>query len=180
MTSMKSSQKILITAGTTFAFAGVLLGGAVYPIFQGIVKDYETMLERRQELLQIAEDRKQLRDFEDVSLQYKQEFLELESLFVDRETPVPFFRFLDQAALQFGLQIEKAPDDPRQVEGDVWPSLEVRLVGSGLYSDFLAFLQTIENAPYIVEVQKLDIKKSGGSVNDERVEFSMSVKAFVR
>jgi hypothetical protein len=180
MTEMKSRQKNLITIGVILVSIGVLLGGAVYPIFKGVTKDHEEMLKQRYELLQMNEEKKLLHNFESISLQYEQEFLRIQDLFVDRETPVSFFRFLDQAAVKFGLDIEKAPDNPAQKEGDVWPSLEVRIVGSGLYSNFLAFLQTIENAPYVMEIQTLNITKSQQGLAEENVTFALSLKVFVR
>jgi hypothetical protein len=180
MIKMKSGKKIITTAGVTFAIIGVLLAVVVYPIYKGVVNDNAEVVKLKQELLQINENRKQLRDFENISLQYEEEFLQVQKRFVDSETPVSFFRFLDQAAQTFGLRIEKSPSNPIQIEGDRWPSLEVRIAGEGLYSNFLAFLQAIENAPYILEVQTISINKSEQEQTKEQIEFTLSLKVFVR
>ncbi len=180
---MKSKQKILIAVVCCGVLTTLFLGGVLYPVFQGVLEDHKKVLEHKKELLQLVEDKKNSREFEMVGSQYVKELMQLENLFVDSETPIAFFRFLDETAASFRLRIEKVPGPTQRGEGDLWPSFDVRLAGGGLYPDFMAFLQKIENAPYLLEVKTLTLstkKGSQGEQNQREIEFSLSVKVFTK
>lgn len=179
---MRPMQRIFIAIG---CFAGVTVVFSllvIWPIFQGVLQDHKAILEQERKLLQIAEDRELSREFEQVSVKHATEFMRLENLFVDTDTPVPFFRFLDGTAQSFGLQMEKTPGNTGEAPGDTWPSFEMRLVGHGPYPGFMAFLQRIENAPYLMEVKNLTVtsaQEAEAQPNGE-IEFSLLVKAFTK
>ncbi|HEX9722592.1 MAG TPA: hypothetical protein VGA53_05040 [Candidatus Paceibacterota bacterium] len=180
---MRSKRTIITTIGIFAGIAVLLSAFVVYPIFQGILQDNETVLRQKQELLQIQESKKRFHEFESISQDYASEFVRLQALFVDRETPLPFFRFLDETALGLGIRMEKSPGNVQEITQDPWPSFEVRLVGEGSYPNVAAFVEKIENAPYLVEIQTFGITESGQSQESPApgsVEFSLSAKVFIR
>lgn len=179
---MKSKQKIIIALVFFGVCSVVFLGVFIYPVFQGVLEDNQKMLAHKKEILQLQEDTKSSREFEMLSGQYAKELVRLEELFVDSETPIAFFRFLDETAVLFTLQIEKAPGSVQQLKEDHWPSFDVHLTGEGLYPNVMAFLEKIENAPYLLEVKVLTIsgRNASGQQNQEKVEFSMSLKVFTK
>ncbi len=180
---MKSRKKILITIASFGIFTALFFGAVVYPVFQGAKGDYQKVLALQREILQLKEDKKNSHEFETLSAQYAQEFVEAENLFVDSETPISFFRFLDETAASFKLQIEKVPSPAQRLQEDSWPSFDVRLTGQGLYPDFRAFLQKIENAPYLLEVKTLTFatrERDAGQEGQGLIEFSMSIKVFTK
>ena len=180
---MKSKRTIIATIGI-FAGIAVLFSVLVlYPIFQGILQDNETVLGQKQELLQIQESKKRSHEFESISQGYADEFVRLQALFVNRETPLSFFRFLDETALGLGIRMEKSPGNVQYITQDPWPSFQVRLVGEGPYPNVVAFVEKVENAPYLVEIQTFTITESGQSLESPGqgwVEFSLSAKVFIR
>ncbi|MBI2098653.1 MAG: hypothetical protein HYT49_03350 [Candidatus Wildermuthbacteria bacterium] len=178
---MKAGQKIIVTLAIFGAFIALFLGVVVYPIFQGVVGDHKEVLAYKRELIQLREDEESSIEFERLASTYAREFGRMKNLFVDSATPIEFFRFLDEAAASFRLQIEKTPGPVQRLQGDRWPSFEVRLAGGGLYPDTMAFLQKIENAPYLLEVGTLTMgqrKSFAGQQNQGEIEFSMSIKVF--
>lgn len=180
---MNSKKKILIALGSFGVSIALFWGIVVYPVFRGVLGDYQRVLALKKELLQLQEDRQNSREFETLSLQDAQEFARIENLFVDNDTPIAFFRFLDQTANSFGLQIEKAPSPTQRVQGDRWPSFDIRITGRGSYPHFMAFLQKIENAPYLLEIKTLTLttREKGSSQEKEGlIEFSMSIKVFTK
>ena len=180
---MQTNQKIFIAIGS---FAGIAIAFSVivvYPIFQGISKDHNAVIEQKRALAQMNENRMRSYEFERISEEYAEEFSRVEDLFIDSETPVSFFLFLEDTAALFELQVEKNPGNIQQAEGDAWRSFEMRLMGEGLYSNFLAFLQKIENAPYLIEVKTLTITGNESLLNEQpsgHIEFSLSLKVFTR
>lgn len=178
---MKAKQKIIITAISFGSFSAIFLAVVVYVVLGGVQEDHGQILAYKQEFLQLQEYEKGSRELEAFSAQYAEEFLRLENLFVDSETPIAFFRFLDETADLFRLRIEKSPGAFQHLEGDRWPSFEVRLAGSGVYPDVMAFLQKIENGPYLLEVQTIALTGGGlGEGSQGEVGFTASLKVFTR
>lgn len=183
---MKAKQKISIALISFAVCSLIFLGGLVYPVFHGVMGDYGKVLDYKREILQLEEDAKNTREFEMLSGQYAKEFERQEELFVDSETPIAFFRFLDETAAEFNLKIQKAPSPVQQFAQDRWPSFEVRLAGGGGYPDVMAFLQKIENAPYLLEAQTLTISAKRGFSSEQspvaagQVDFSLSLKVFTK
>ena len=180
---MKAKQKIIIACVSFAMCSAIFLGVLVYPVFRGVLKDHESVLAHARELLQLKEDAKNSREFDILSTQYANEFSRLQELFVDSKTPIAFFRFLDETSSSLGIPIEKAPGLEQQREKDPWPSFEVRVAGRGLYPNVIAFLQKIENAPYVVEVQTLTLLGTKGLLAEENtgeVDFSFSLKVFTK
>ncbi len=179
---MKAKRKTFIALASFAVCSLMFLGVVVYPVFQGVLEDYGRILLHKKEILQLKEDAKGSREFETLSARYAKEFTQLESLFVDSKTPIAFFRFLDETAALFNLTIEKVPGLARHLEGDPWPSFEVRLAGGGSYPNVTAFLQKIENSLYLIEIKTLTIssKKSfqGPPAGGGEVDFSLSLKVF--
>lgn len=175
---MKAKQKITIALASFAVCSVVFLVVLVYPVFRGVLEDYEKVLAHKREILQLKEDAKSTREFETLSNQYEKEFAQLEELFVDGDIPIAFFRFLDETAAKLGVQIEKSPGSIEQLKGDRWPSFEIRLAGRGTYPSVMAFLQKIENASYLSEVQTIAILTKKGFSRE--VEFSMSLKVFTK
>lgn len=175
---MKSKQKVVIALVSFAVCSVVFLGALVYPVFKGVLGDYNKVLAHKREILQLKEDANSSREFEMLSAQYAREFARLEELFVDSNIPIAFFRFLDETAAKLGVQIEKSPGAAQQIKEDRWPSFEVRVAGSAAYPRVMAFLQKIENSPYLLEAETLSISSKqelGGEVG-----FSLSLKVFTK
>ena len=175
---MNAKHKIIIALGSFAVCSVIFLVALVYPVFRGVQEDYGRVLAYKREILQSQEDAASSRAFDSLSGQYAEEFARLERVFVDSKTPIAFFRFLDNTEADLGVRIEKSPGSIQQLEGDRWPSLEVRLAGEGAYPNVMAFLQKIESASYLLEVKTLVISSSKGF--GRKVEFSLSLKAFTK
>jgi len=163
---------ILFSAGSALFVVFV-----VYPIFRGVLDDHEEALAQKKELVQLQEDRKRLQEFQSTFQAYRADFTQLENLFVDTETPIEFFRFLDDAAEEFGLVLKKNPGVPRLEKDDVWPSMSIELQGDGPYPGAVAFLQKVENAPYLIEAKDFSI---AGSLLRNRRSISLQEEGVVR
>ena len=178
---MRAKQKLIVATLSFGTFSMLFLGVILYPVFQGVARDHKEVLAHKRELLQLRSDQESSNEFGKIVEQYTGEFQRMGNLFVDSDTPIALFRFLDEAAASFGLRTEKALGSLQLLQGDRWPSLEVRLAGEGPYPDIMAFLQKIENAPYLLEVKTLNMsQKRGGQQNQERIEFSLSMKVFMK
>jgi len=175
---MKAKQKVIIAFASFAVCSMIFLGAVVYPVFHGVLEDYKQVLAHKREILQLEEDGKSTNEFEMLAGQYEKEFVRLQGFFVDSKIPIAFFRFLDETAALLNVQIEKSPGVSQKLEGDRWPSFEVRLAGGGAYLSVMAFLQKIENAPYLLEVKTLTLSTEKGFGGE--IGFSMSLKIFTK
>lgn len=177
---MTTPKKIIFAGVSVGALAVLFLALAVYPIVQGVRADREKVFAYRQELRQLEEDKKHVREFEALSRQYAEELARLQSIFVDNRTPVAFFRFLDETAAALDLEMEKVPGSVQHAPGDRWPSFKLHLGGRGGYPDFAVFLQKLESAPYLLQVETLSLSKKTDAQLGKTIEFSLSLKVFTR
>lgn len=174
--NLKANQKIMIAAALYGVLIVAVSGIVVYPLFQGVVNDHKEIVTHKRDILQLREDIDSSREFEMFQGVHAREFDSIESLFVESASPIAFFRFLDQTATPLGLEIEKSTGSVQQVQADRWSSFEIRLTGVELYQNFMNFLQKLENAPYLLEIQSLTFS----AAEEGKVEFSLSIKAFTR
>ena len=80
---MNGNKKIIIAA-VSFVLAAALFSGlALYPVFQGVVTDHESLLALKRQLAEADADQENIRKFEALSAQYSAEFKRLETLRVD-------------------------------------------------------------------------------------------------
>ncbi len=111
-----------------------------------------------------------------------EEFLEkTQGLFVNSSLPIEFINFLETISGRCQVQIEISPPSAGKIEKDPWPSLTFQISLTGSFSNFLKFLEKLENSPYLVEIQNVNIskatKKGGGSPDDVGATFSLKVFA---
>lgn len=179
---MKAKRKILIAVVLYGIGIASLAGTAVYPIWKGVSQDYAKVLVHKQEILQLQTDKKNSHEFEVFLAQHSQELNRTQDLFVASKTPIAFSRFLDELAASSRLRIQKTAGSIQQTSGDRWPSFTFRLAGQGRYLDAMVFLQKIENAPYLLQVQSFSFSSRQPSQEEEKgkVEFSISLKVFTK
>ena len=178
---MRAKQNTIV-AILSFGICSILfMAGVLYQVFQGVVKDHKEVLAHKRELLQLREDQESSNEFGKIERQHALEFQKIENLFVDGDSPIAFFRFLDETAASLGLRTEKALGSLQLLQGDRWPSMEVRLAGGGAYVNVVAFLQKIENAPYLLKVRTLNISQGRVTQQDQgQTDFSLSMKVFMK
>jgi hypothetical protein len=148
----------------------------VYPLFQGIKKDYDEAIEKKEKLIRLEEDKKRGREFEEILQRYEAEFVKMQTLFLDVDEPIAFFRFLDGISIESGVEIKKNPGVSKIQQGDIWPSLDVQIQGTGTFAGVKSFLQKVENGPYLVELEQVTIT-STSILRGEEVQRGVKVSA---
>ncbi|MCX6760810.1 MAG: hypothetical protein NTZ84_01730, partial [Candidatus Nealsonbacteria bacterium] len=97
----------------------------------------------------------------------------------DSEVPVDFISFLEKTASQSSVSIEISPFSAGKSGKDSWPFLNFQVNINGSFPSFLSFLEKIENSPYLIEIQNLNISQSAEVKNSSgNVNALISFKAF--
>lgn len=108
----------------------------------------------------------------------KEDLEKTDRLLIDSDVPIELIKFLEGTAAESNLSIRISPSSPKKSDNDRWDFIGFRLSLEGSFNGFMRFLEKIETAPYLIEVQDLSIKKSV-SVSDN-VSAILIMKVFVK
>jgi len=170
---MKEVSRINLSIIVFLVLTVLILIFGVYPIFKDIEKNSEELVNQKKELVILEA---QITNLEKFKIVYKslEDILErIKGLFVDAQVPVDFIRFLENTAESGSLDISISPTSSGKYGSDYWQSLIFQISSSGSFSNFLRFLEKLENSPYLIEVQSLNISRDG-----ENVRAIFSIKVF--
>ena len=147
----------LISAILIFVFV-------IYPTLQEIKNNSRELVSQKAGLSYLEAGVADLEKFKIFSRESEEILKKTDNLFIDSEVPVEFISFLETTSQEYQLEIGILPIVPGKIRKDTWPSLVFQVTTSGLFSDFLKFLEKLENSPYLVEIQKLDVGKSAATL----------------
>jgi hypothetical protein len=178
---MKTSKKTLGIVGVGVFVAIAVVGFGVYPVVNLVAQDAAALRDLKSQLADFEQDEKNVQEFTTVTHRFQEEFTMLDALFVNKETPIAFIEFIEEQAQKIGIDVKITPGQQRQAQGDVWPSLEFQVSTRTTYPEFFSFLQTLENAPYVLEVRSVHITGLQQEEQKQRtVDASLFIKVFTQ
>ena len=111
---------------------------------------------------------------------YQKNLAKIDQIFIDPEVPIEFFKFLDENAALLQLEIEKSPVSKQKTENEP-PSLFFQISVSGSFPNFLKFLEKLENAPYLIDVLNLNVKKiTSKEIQSADIESTFLIKVYTK
>lgn len=147
---------IKITTYIIEAVIGILILGIIIFILQGIQKDSQELISIKKELTLLGQQEK---DFESLKKKYEiyqQNLEKINNFFIDLTFPVEFVQFLKNSAsdARISMKISLATEikEPE-------PALSYNTTLSGSFANLLKFIDKLENGPYLIEINNLNIKK---------------------
>ena len=154
----------------------------VYYLFSEIKEKSEELVVRKEQFIVLEERIFNLEKFRDLYPDLRHFLEKTELLLIDSKVPIEFIDFLEKNSEKTNLQIEITSLSDKKTEKDFWPYLTFQIVCSGDFSDFLLFLERLENGPYLVETQNINlsklVKEKDTFSDDIRANFS--VKVFIK
>ena len=156
---MSSGQKTIIISSVFILSAlGVVFFG-IYPLFKEIEKNSEKFFENKKKEMLIEEKIKDLTSFKGICQKIEEDLKKVDQLFVDQKVPIEFIEFLEKTARDSDVLIDISPSQGTTRKGDLWPSLDFKITVSGSFPNCSRFLEKIETAPYLIEVQNLNLRR---------------------
>lgn len=147
---------IFLILGVSLAFLLV-----VAPLAKRVFSDAAVIVAKNEEAAKAIALRNHVVSFQKFSKDQILSFESIKSLFIDPEVPIPFIEFLEQSAVKENIELEIIPGIPKLQAGELWYAMDFQLSLSGLYKNINAFLQRIENAPYVLDIRGLTIARQG-------------------
>jgi len=176
-----SKKKILISIIVSLAFFAIFFFFCPYSVFENIKQSSNQLLFVEVELASIGEKNSEFGNWEKELPDLRQDLEKIKKLFVNLETPVEFLRFLENLAQDNNLSIRvsllRAGSD-KDSNGAI---LQFKILIDGLFSDCARFLEKLENAPYLIAIEDLNIVRlpeEEGEGFSEEIEFNLSIKVF--
>jgi len=131
----------------------------IFPSLKQIKKISGELLTQKNNLASFSEEIKNLKDSKNLYEAYRENLERIDEVFVDSEIPIEFISFLEKNATTSQLLIEVSSVATIKKETDLWPSLSFQISTTGSASNFLKFLEKLENSPYLIEISNLNLKK---------------------
>jgi len=130
---------------------------------------------------------RQKENFEDLNKDYRAyraSIDNIEAIFVDKEAPVDFIKFLEKISRDTDLEIKISASNLSKSKTDPWPAIAFQLSGTGQAGAVLRFLEKLETGPYLTEILSLNFGQSvlgEQGVNEEKsVKASLLIKVFAK
>lgn len=154
-------MKKIITISVVFGIIIVILFGfVIYPLLKGVKKNSQELILSKKELVSFKTKTEEFERSKEVYGSLKTDLEKIDELFINPDVPIDLIKFWRETAKDSGLLIDISPTSLGAKETVLWDSIGFRLTLTGSFSDFLKFLEKIETAPYLIEIQNLSAKTS--------------------
>jgi len=156
---MTSDNKIKIF----LLFLAVSIFSAIYfgvlPLLSEIKNNFGQIISQKNEIKNFQIKSQSVGAAEDYLSGIVDNIKKTQDIFIDREVPVDFIRFLEKTAKDCNISMEVSLSSPLKAKDEKWQRLLFQVNSSGSLPDFLKFFEKIENSPYLVDVQSLFINR---------------------
>ncbi|MCX6759198.1 MAG: type 4a pilus biogenesis protein PilO [Candidatus Nealsonbacteria bacterium] len=179
---MAIKKKIYLTLIIFSLLIILIIVFVIFPLFRGIKNNSKELIVQKEKFVALEEKITNLEKFKVLYAELQHFLKEIDNLFVDSGVPVEFISFLEKTSEKSQLKIEILPTSDKKMEKDFWPFLTFQITSTGSFTNFLKFLEKLENGLYLVEVQNVSISKLTGDndIVSDNVRANFSVKVFVK
>ncbi len=175
---MTTSNKIKISIITLLILSICFVVFLIYPLFQEIEKNSKAILTQKSALKTLETETKNLEKFKPFAERNKENLEKIEEMLLDPELPVDFINFLEKIAGESQISLKVSYLTQKTNEG-TWPAFLVQSNCSGLFSNFLRFLEKLESSDYLIEIQTLNVTKLT-ETEEGNVRVNLSLKVFTK
>lgn len=170
--SLKNNLPLIILG----VIALLLVCLVIRPLFLDIKHTSENIVFQKGQLIDLESKSENIKKFQ-VAYKSRQANLEkIDELFINKEEPIDFIKFLEKEAKTARLSIEITPVTFKASADDFWPSTNLSLTLNGSFPRFLQFLERVESSPYLIDLSNLSLNKPTQKTNgDIAISFQMKV-----
>lgn len=164
-------KKIIVTSIIFGIVIIILLCFVIYPLLDGVRKNSQELILAKKELVSFKAETEEFEQSKKVYGSLKADLEKIDELFINSDVPIDLIKFWRETAGDSGLLIDISPTSFGAKETVLWDSIGFRLDLIGSFSNFLKFLEKIETAPYLIEIQNLSAKN---------LKQSLTIKVYIK
>jgi len=189
---MKNKNKIYTILSAFILLSLFLVVFLIWPLFKEIKKNSDDLILARSSIANLQTQINETNNFKKDYETYKADFIKIDQLFIDPNSPVDFIEFLENTASDYKItsQISLPPSSPLNSKQFIL----LQFASKGGFSDVLSFIKKIESGPYLIEIENLSIQDApqniSGSQNNilnitdnsssRNVEATFIIKVFIK
>ena len=151
---------------------------AIYPLFKDMKNNSQELISQKEKFAVLGTKISNLENFKIIYKELEETLDKIDDLFTNPEVPVGFISFLEKSAKESQIEIEISSSPSPKSKKDFWPSLNFQITSTGSFTNFLKFLEKIENSQYLVEIENLNVNRIRGSLGS--VTTNLSIKVFTK
>ena len=156
---MTIKNKINLSLIFFLILAIFLLAFLIYPLLEDIKNYSKEIISQKKEVLSLENKIKDTEEFRKNYAKIKPNLEKIETLFTNSEAPIDFISFLEKTSQDCHLTIKIVPAAITKKTEEPWASLGFSITLAGSFPNFLRFLEKLESAPFLTEIQNLSIKR---------------------
>lgn len=177
-----AKRKIYITLGLCGIVSVGFIILVILPLVNDIKEQSELFVSQREDLAVLRGKIEDIRQFLKVSEVNQDNLDKIDALFINPQVPtdiIKFVGFLREAAEDLGENIIiSGPAIRGKVKTDFWPSADFSVSNlTGYSQDLSECLGKLEAAPFLVEIQQLNIARSKSRLPGESADAARKVSA---
>jgi hypothetical protein len=177
---MNSKKKIYIF-GAIFGIINLLLIILViFPLVGDIEKSPKDLISQKGQLLSLEKKEINFTDLKKAYQTHQADFENIETFFIDSETPIEFISFLENIAQSSQGTIKISLASEKKEETNLGSTLAFNISLDSSFPNFLKFLEKLENSQYLIEILNLNIKKSGGESFSGNINAALSIRVLTK
>jgi Tfp pilus assembly protein PilO len=176
---MTARKKIYLTVLVFIVAISALVFLVIIPLFNGIKNYAIDLSSTKEERALLTAEIKNLSQFKKQFQEYKINLEKADSLLVNSEIPIEFTRFLEKLALDSGVKMEIYLVSSQPAKNGQWAVINYQLSVSGTFLNFSRFLEKLENAPYLIEAQGMNLQKTVDN-KIEKVSANFTIKVVAK
>jgi len=156
----KKIEKFYVIQGVFLFLFLAMIFLIILPQFTGIKENFQNLVAKKQQIRAISEKEKNLFRFASVRSEVRENFKKAQELFLVSNTPVEFIDFLEEAASSSEIAMKISSISSAQKDKEYpWPSLIFHINAKGNFSNFMRFIEKIENNSYLTDIDMITIQK---------------------
>ena len=151
---------------------------AIEPLFIGVKNISKDLIFQRQQFASLKTKIKELQEFKVFSQTQENNLDKVAKLFINSDLPVEFISFLESVSYDCRIPIKISSLPSKKEKQDKWQSLNFQIISFGAFPEILRFLEKLENSPYLITIQNVNIKEfTGGAPGDVNINLLIKVYA---
>lgn len=156
---MNPKKKIIIISVIFGIIFLTLICFIIYPLFKGIKRNSQEIITVKKELISFQKATDNFGKLKETYKELEPTLEKIDKIFIDPKIPIDLIKFWEETAKEAELSIDISPLSAKTDKSDPWNSMDFQLIITGYFSNFLKFLEKVEAAPYLFEIQNLAVQK---------------------
>ena len=147
----------------------------IYPLFKNIKSKSQELIYQKEKLIILESTAINLRKLKVLYQDLDDILGKIDSLLINPEVPVKFISFLEKTSEECSIDSEILPGSVGKPEKYSWAPVNFQITVRSSSSNFLKFLEKLENSPYLINIQNLNINRT-----DKEIGANLSIGVYAK